>query len=513
MNQMKSPAESTTQQSPLGQALLKLIALVCVGLCCHGTTSIAAAKSPNVLLVLCDDLRWNALSCMGHPHVKTPNIDRLAAEGVVFENAFCTTSLCSPSRASILSGLYAHAHGVTNNFTEFPEKIASFPKQLQAAGYETAYIGKWHMGENNDEPRPGFDWFVTHKGQGKYFDTEFNFNGQHRKVVPGYYTSVVTDMAQDWIEKREKNKPWLLMLGQKAPHSFYFPEKKYENVFDSVKINYPDSAFQLEGKPAWIQQRLSTWHGIYGPLFDYRKKFPDSSPEAVVDFERMVRAYWGTILSVDDSMGQLVNVLKKRGELDNTVIVFMGDNGLLEGEHGMVDKRTMHEPSIRIPLIVRYPGLTKQPGSKVKEQVLTIDIAPTLCELAGAEALPQIHGRSFVSLAKQGDPAWRKSWLYYYNYEKQFPYTPNIRGIRTEQWKFIRYPHGDGEPDRHLTEFYDLTKDPEERNNLAQSPQHQVAMMKMNRELLQLINELKLENDRFPLDEGIQTQLPDQSIR
>lgn len=475
--------------------------------------SLLIAKEPNVLLILCDDLRWDALGYMGHPHVKTPHIDRLASEGVVFENAFCTTSLCSPSRASILSGLYAHQHGVTNNFTEYPTQLTSFPKQLQSAGYETAYIGKWHMGENNDEPRPGFDWFVTHKGQGKYFDTEFNFHGKERKVVPGYYTTVVTDMAEEWIGKRDKDKPWMLMLGQKAPHSFYVPEPKYEHVFDDVKIPYPVSAFQLKAKPKWIEQRLSTWHGIYGPLFDYRKKFPDSSPEAVADFERMVRAYWGTILSVDDSVGRLVELLRRKGELDNTVIIFMGDNGLLEGEHGMVDKRTMHEPSIRIPIVVRYPGLTPQKGRRIKEQVLTIDLAPTICELTKAAPMNKIEGRSFVKLVRDGDPEWRKSWLYYYNYEKQFPYTPNVRGIRTDKWKFIRYPHGDGDPDRHLFEFYDLENDPGELKNLAQSPQHQVTMMQMNRELMKLVRDLRLENDPMPIDEGIQTELPDKSIR
>ncbi|MEZ5951516.1 MAG: sulfatase-like hydrolase/transferase [Planctomycetaceae bacterium] len=150
---------------------------------------------PNVVVVICDDIRWNALGCAGHPHLVTPNIDQLAREGVYFENMFCTTSLCSPSRASILSGLYAHTHGVVNNFTEYPAGFSSFPIQLKNSGYETAYIGKWHMGEDNDEPRPGFDYFVTHKGQGLYYDTTFNLNGRERKTFPGYYTTVVTDIA------------------------------------------------------------------------------------------------------------------------------------------------------------------------------------------------------------------------------------------------------------------------------------------------------------------------------
>jgi len=315
-----------------------------------------AAERPNVLVILTDDQRWDAMSCAGNPYLKTPNMDRLAAEGVHFKNAFCTTSLCSPSRASILSGLYAHSHKVLNNFTEYPVDLPSFPRQLQKAGYNTGYIGKWHMGEENDEKRPGFDYFVTHKGQGKYYDTEFNVDGE-RKVVPGYYTHVVTDMALNWL-KRPREKPFLLMLGHKAPHSFYVPEPKYEHLFDSVEIEYPKTAFMLDDKPAWFKTRLNTWHGIYGPLFDFRKKFPDRRPEAVKDFAAMTRAYWATIKSVDDSVGRLYQFLKDNGQLDNTVMVFLADNGLLNGEHGMVDKRTMHEPSIRVPLLVRYPGLT-----------------------------------------------------------------------------------------------------------------------------------------------------------
>ncbi len=165
------------------------------------TDKLANSRHPNVLFILCDDLRWDALGYAGNPYVKTPHIDRLAREGLQFKNMFCTTSLCSPSRASILSGLYAHTHGVVNNFTEYPSRIKSFPMVLQSAGYETAYIGKWHMGEENDQPRPGFNFFATHKGQGKYFDTEWNVNGTGSKKIAGYYTHVVTEMALDWLNR------------------------------------------------------------------------------------------------------------------------------------------------------------------------------------------------------------------------------------------------------------------------------------------------------------------------
>lgn len=467
---------------------------------------------PNVVLMLCDDIRWNALSCAGHPHLKTPNIDRLAAEGLYFENMFCTTSLCSPSRASILSGLYAHSHGVTNNFTDYPTDLDSFPSRLQKAGYETAYIGKWHMGENNDEPRPGFDHFVTHKGQGKYFDTEFNTNGEGAKVVEGYYTTVVTDMALEWV-KQDRDKPFCLMIGQKAPHSFYFPEPKYEHTFDNIEVNYPHSSFQLGDKPEWITQRLSTWHGIYGPLFDWRKEFPDTSAAAVVDFARMVRAYWGTILSVDDSVGRLYAYLESIGQLDNTVFIFMGDNGLLEGEHGMVDKRTAHEASVRVPLIIRYPKLTPNGAQRVPQQVLTVDIAPTLVDLCGAESMTKIHGQSIAGIFDERASDWRTSWVYHYNYEKQFPYTPNVLSLRTDKWKLIRYPHGDGSPDRHMAELYDLENDVAESTNLAAAPEHANKVKRLSAELDRRIAELGITNDIIPIDEGIGTELPDKAIR
>ena len=472
------------------------------------------ARQPNVLFILCDDLRPDALGCYGSQHVKTPRIDALAADGVRFANAFCTTSLCSPSRASILTGLSAHRHGVRNNFTELPAALPHWPGRLREQGYATGYVGKWHMGEDNDASRPGFDWFVSHTGQGKYFDTEWNVNGERRETPKGYYTTVVTDYALEWLKGRQAGQPWALCVGQKAPHSFYFPEPKYAHAFDDVRVPYPASAFQLDGKPDWIRQRLPTWHGIYGPLFDWRKSFPDTSPEAVKDFENMVHAYWGTVLSVDDSVGRLVEFLKSTRQWENTLVVFMGDNGLLEGEHGMVDKRTMHEPSIRIPLIARGPGLPH--GVVVEQQVLTVDVAPSLLDACGAPAIAGIDGRSWMNLATgTGDPGWRTEWLYEYNYEKQFPYTPNIRGIRTDRWKFIRYPHGDGTPDRHLAELYDLAADPDELLNLAADPAHAATRADLERRLAALLaaHGLTAETDRMPLDEGIKSALPDQKIR
>ena len=481
-----------------------------------GAISSLGADRPNVVFILTDDQRAEALSCMGHPHLKTPSIDRLAREGALFKNQFCTTSLCSPSRASILGGLYAHTHGVVNNFTDYPRDLPTFPRALQAEGYATAYIGKWHMGETDDSVRPGFDHFVTHRGQGKYFDNVFRANNGEREVVPGYYTSVVTDMAIDWLKTRKKendDQPFLLMLGHKAPHSFYFPEKKYEHSFDHARFPYPESAFELDDNPAWTTQRLTTWHGIYGPIFEWRKDFPDTSAAAMLDFERMVRAYLGTIQSVDDSVGRLYRHLRRTGELDNTLFIFTSDNGLLEGEHGMVDKRTAHEASLHIPLVVRYPALIKK-STVIEAQTLTLDFAASILEICDAPPLPKTQGKSWKKLVSEGDSDWRTSWYYEYNYEMQFPYTPNVRALRTDEWKYIRYPHGDGSPDKHLAELYNLKNDPQERRNLIADPQHAGLIKKLRAELDRRIAEtLDGKKDKMPIDQGIKSELPEKSIR
>ncbi len=334
---------------------LALVAILAGPAACTRTSPPA---HPNIVFVLTDDQRADAISIAGAPDVplKTPNIDRLGHEGVYFRNAFVTTSLCSPTRATIQTGVYAHIHGVTNNFTEFPADAETWPRDLQKAGYETAYVGKYHMGEDNDDPRPGFDYFASHKGQGVYVGTEWRINGGERKVIPGYYTTIVTDLAEQWIRGRSGTKPWAIMIGHKAPHSFFVPEDKYKNSFADDHIPYPASAFMLADKPDWYTDRLTTWHGIYGPLFTYRKDFPDTSPAGVGAFEEMVRSYWRTIQSVDDSVGRIYSVLQQTGQLDNTIFIFTSDGGLLNGEHGMVDKRTAAEPSIRVPLVVRYPG-------------------------------------------------------------------------------------------------------------------------------------------------------------
>lgn len=482
------------------RALLGLAALLAG---CAGLEELPGpADRPNVVLILTDDQRWDALGSMGHPFLKTPNLDRLAREGIRFENAFCTTSLCSPSRASLLSGLYVHAHGVLNNFTDYPAGLASFPRRLQESGYETAYIGKWHMGENSDDPRPGFDYWMSHKGQGNYFDTTFNINGE-RQLLRGYYTHRVTEKAIEWI-RRPRRGPFLLILGHKAPHGPFVPEPKYERAFDTVEIRRPPTAGDPGGgKPAWVRQRVTTFHGIDGPI--YRAC-------GMKGYEEFVRAYYGTILSVDDSVGEVYRALEGTGQLDRTLLIFTADNGYLLGEHGALDKRAMWEESIRVPLLVRYPLLARGPRG-VREMVLHIDMAPAILEICGARPLEGIHGASWKGLLTGETRAWRRSWYYSYNYEKEFPYTPNVRGVRTDDWKYIRYPHGDGGPDRHLEELYHLKEDPFETRNLRGDPAHAGRLAELRAELERLMAAAGVLPDRMPLDEGIKSELPPKSAQ
>ena len=468
-----------------------------------GAAGLLAQPRPNVLVILTDDQRWDALGVVQRelgdralfPWFKTPNLDRLAAEGARFANTFVTTSLCSPARATWLSGRYARSHKVLNNFTEYPNDLPSYPRRLKEAGYETAYIGKWHMGEDNDKQRPGFDFWMSHRGQGNYFDNEFNLNGTRIKI-PGYYTTVITDHTVDWL-KAKHDKPWMLIVGQKAPHGGPIqPEPRFEHALDEFPVKKPANFLDYRaasGKPAWLEESLPTWHGTGGPLYGQK------------EYDKFVRAYLATILSVDESVGRIYEALRDTGQLDNTLFVFTTDNGFVLGEHGRVDKRTMYEDSIRVPLLVRYPPLAK-PGTVIHQMILNHDLAPSVLDICGAKPLRGITGRSWKPLLQGKRVAWRDSFLYEYNYEKQFPYTPNVRGVRTAEWKFIRYPNGDGKPDRFTAELYNLGDDPLEMHNLINDPAAADMRKKLERELERLSRQAG--RDEMPVYEGIVNVLP-----
>ena len=478
---------------------------VALGMWLMGATLTAAEHRPNVLVILTDDMRWDTLGVVQReqrdealfPWFQTPHLDRLAAEGGRFRNVFVTTSLCSPSRASLISGQYTHRHGVRNNFTDYPAALPGYPRRLQEAGYETAYIGKWHMGEDDDTQRPGFNFWMSHKGQGNYYDNEFNINGE-RRVIPGYYTTVITKAATDWLA-RPHTQPWLLVVGHKAPHGGpIVPEEKFIHAFDQHPVRPPRNAGSYrsaEGKPAWLEQSYPTWHGLGGPLYGQK------------EYGRFVRAYLGCIASVDESVGRLLASLQEAGTLDETLVIFTSDNGFALGEHGRVDKRTAYEESLRIPLLVRYPRRVR-PGTVIGEMVLSLDLAPSILDVCGVDPLPDADGQSWSRLLAGDASGWRTSFFYQYNYERQFPFTPNVRAVRTDRWKYIRYPHGDGGPDRHRAELYDLQTDPLEMRNLAADPAHAGELKNLSAELDRLMKQHGALPDQLPLDEGIHDELP-----
>jgi N-acetylglucosamine-6-sulfatase len=410
---------------------------------------LSQTKKRNLVFVLTDDHRFDAMGCAGHPLLKTPNLDRLARGGVLFRNAFVTTSLCSPSRASILTGQYVHAHGVTDNITPLPSGLLTFPQVLQKHGYRTALIGKWHMGGDSDDPRPGFDRWVSFRGQGQYNNPTINFDGSRRKVE-GYVTDLLTDEALRFVNDNA-NRPFLLYLAHKAVHADFAPAERHKDMYSNVAIPYPKSMANTEenykGKPDWVRRQRNSWHGVDG-MYNH-----------TMDFDKFYRDYCRTLMAVDESVGRVYDELERKNLLNDTLFVYMGDNGFLFGEHGLIDKRAMFEPSMRVPMIAHCPDLF-QGGRQVDGMALNIDICPTMLDAAGAVSPPTVHGRSLLPLLR-GTSDWRTEFLYEYFWERDYPQTPSVLGLRTDRYSFMQY-HGVWD----LDELYDVQKDPGQMNNL-----------------------------------------------
>ena len=418
---------------------------------------------PNIVFILIDDLRWDELGITGHPFVKTPHIDRIGKEGALFRNAFMTTPLCSPSRASFLTGQYAHTHGITDNVDHSvaSHKLITFPLLLQQAGYATAFIGKWHMG-NDDSPRPGFDRWVSFKGQGNYINPEINEDGMD--VNPkGYITDLLTGYAVEFI-KRRHDKPFLVYLAHKAIHpevmqhddgsvnlaeaEHFIPAERHSKLYVGKKIPRRFSAGRTpSGKPA-LQRTIDDLPPL-GPK-------TSTSDEVVLGRLR-------SLMAIEEGVGKILNALQETNQLDNTVIVFASDNGYFYGEHGLsVERRLAYEESIRMPLLVRYPRMIKA-GTVRDELALNIDVAPTLIELAGVSSPIKVDGHSLVPLLKGADSEWRKSFLIEYYSDRVFPRIRKMgyKAVRTERWKYIHYVELDG-----MDELYDLKSDPYEMKNI-----------------------------------------------
>lgn len=408
----------------------------------------AAERKPNFIFLYADDHRWDAMSVVQRdqgerarfPWVKTPNMDRLAAGGVRFRNAFVTLSLCSPSRAAFLTGRYNHVNGITNNNTPFPAEAVTFASLLRAAGYRTAYIGKWHMG-NQKGPRPGFDYSASYVGQGRYQDCPFEIDGVGTPTK-GWVDDVSTDMAIAWL-KKNRDKPFSMVVGYKSPHGprggNALPERLRNRYAGETSRPTPNC-----GVPA-------IFHVPDPKTGKYALGLADNAVH--LDYLRHING-------LDDNLGRILDALADLGIEDDTVIVYCSDNGFYLGEHCSGDKRSLYEESIRIPMLVRYPRLFGK-GLTVDEMVLNIDLAPTFLDLAGVAVPKEMQGASWKDLAAgRKAPNWRQS--FFAEYYKELGDVPTTYGMRTKTHMLVKYPN---RPE--WTEVFDLIADPYEVKNLA----------------------------------------------
>ena len=495
----------------------------------------AAAESggargrPNIVFIYPDDHAYQAISAYGGRLAKvapTPNIDRIADQGMLFRNSFVTNSICAPCRAAILTGKHSHLNGVRVNGDRFDDSQPTFPKLLQQAGYQTAIFGKWHL---RSDPT-GFDFWNVLPGQGHYYNPEF-LTPWGTEQVHGYVTDIITENALRWLRKnRDENKPFLLMVQHKAPHREWEPALDHLTTFDDVTIPEPDTLFDsYEGRGSAAKKqdmtiadtmRLDTdlkvwpeeppdrgtrartygrmygdqrkmWDAAYGPKNEAFRKAELEGEELVRwKYQRYMKDYLRCIASIDDNVGRLLEYLDETGLADNTVVVYSSDQGFYLGEHGWFDKRFMYEESLRTPLVVRWPGVIR-PGSESTGLVQNLDMAETFLDIAGVEVPSDMQGRSLVLLMKGQTPAdWRKSIYYqYYEGEGAVHNVYKHYGVRTDRYKLIYFYTFDE------WEFYDLEKDPNEMRSQSDNPEYAAIIREMKAELKRLRKQYKVPDE------------------
>jgi len=454
---------------------------------CFGAHAMAQQSGPkNVVFILSDDHRFDFMSFMpaAPDFLETPNLDRMAREGMHFRNAFVSTSLCSPSRATILTGQYMHHHEVVDNQRPAKEGSVFFPQYLQAAGVQTAFVGKWHMGHDTDDPRPGFDYWCSFPGQGVYMDPKLRINNA-RVQRKGYNADVLTDEALTWLEKkRDPKRNFFLYVSYKAVHYPFQPAPRNDTRYADKKIDYPETMARTErnyrSQPKWVRDRRYSIHGI-----DHMETGAfDKDP--VPDFDELFHNYCETLHGLDENIGRLLDYLDESGLARDTLVLYMGDNGFHLGEHGFYDKRDAYETSMRVPLLAYAPGHIK-PGIHSEKLVQNIDIAPTILSVLGVQPKkePNFDGMSFEPLFDPSqEVAWRDHILYEYHWEWNFPATPSLFAIRTDRYKYV-YHHGVWDIDA----FYDLETDPIERHNLISTPGYQERIAELRTQLFKELAE------------------------
>jgi len=469
-----------------GRALLRACIALLLLVGCGRQTDV---RRPNILYIMTDDHAAHMLSIYGSRIASTPNLDRIGNEGIRFTDAFCTNSLCAPSRATLLTGKYSHKHGQRTNADKFDASQRTFPQLFQRAGYQTAVIGKWHLAS---QPT-GFDYWNVLPGHGDYHDPVLIEMGK-KKEHTGYVTDIITDLALDWLQSRDQARPFLLLWHHKAPHARWIPDRKHMGMFEGREIGEPETfGDPLRHRAEVVQEaRNLIWPDLRRRFLAWQafgKSVPGGlSPiqEKKAVYQRYVKDYMRVVASVDDNVGRILDYLDETGLTEDTVVIYTTDNGMFVGDHGMFDKRWMYEEALRVPLLVRYPRDIK-PGSVSGRFSLNVDYAPTMLDYAGIEIPADMQGRSLRPILSGEDPPdWRKS-LYYHYYE--YPGVHNVPkhfGVRTDRHKLIHYY---GDPD--TWELIDLQMDPHEYQNVYDDPVYADVVKQLKTELVRLRREVE----------------------
>jgi arylsulfatase A-like enzyme len=503
------------------RGILKLGILPLVGLLLTGASA-AAADRPNIVFIFSDDHAYQAINAYGDPRklIETPNIDRIAREGVRFDRTLVPNSICGPSRASILTGKYSHRNGFYNNtHSRFDGSQVTFPKLLQKAGYQTAVIGKWHL---VTDPT-GFDHWHILPGQGRYYNPSMIRDGkpvQH----PGYVTDLIADFSVEWIKKRDRSKPFLLLSHHKAPHREWSPALRHLGHDNDRRYPEPETLFEDYSKrgvavreqdmtlaktftaqdaklvppPGIGPEQLKLWNAYYEPRnAAFREAKLDGQELVRWRYNRYLHDYLGCVRAVDEAVGKLLKCLDEEGLTENTLVVYSSDQGFFLGEHGWFDKRWVFEESLRTPLLIRWPGVAKA-GHVVPEITSVLDLAQTFLEAAGVPADPEMQGASLLPLLKGHKPQdWRTSFYYeYFEYPTPHRVMPHY-GVVTDRYKLVRFyvPRAEGKPDPDYWELYDRQKDPRETQDFYRDPAYAATVRQLRDELDRLRKELKVPEE------------------
>lgn len=483
---------------------------------CNGTGDSgqqSGAKQPNIIFIFSDDHAYQAIGAYGNTLAHTPNIDRIAEEGAIFQNFFVTNSICGPSRASLLTGKYSHVNGFMSNEEQFDINQFVFSRVMRTAGYQTAWVGKWHLGTL---PGDAFDYWNILPGQGFYFNPDFINNTNDTVRHEGYVTDIITQLATGWLDERDQDKPFFMVIGEKATHREWLPAVEDLGAYDSMEFPLPETLYDpydtrlaaanqdmtidktmrlgidlkvnLDFEQTLIYRRMSAEQkAAYKAYYTDKvsKEFNDKqlSGRALTEwkFQRYMRDYLATANSLDRNIGKLLDYLDEHGLAENTIVIYGSDQGFYLGEHGWFDKRFMYEQSLRTPFIIRYPGVVA-PGTSIDQFALNIDLAPTLLDIAGVQIPDEIQGQSFLPVLQQDDAPGRDAVYYhYYEYPEPHRVMPHF-GVRTAQYKLIRF-YGDND----FWELFDLEKDPNELHNLYESDEYQAVVVELKAKLNELI--------------------------